>query len=474
MRLATRGVAACVMCAVASAAWGEKLNYFRADGGLATTQHALPDTFGDPEALVWKADLDSGHSTPCIDGDTIYLTTYNQQNRELATVALDLKSGEEKWKRVAPTERIEAVHRVGNPAAATPACDGEHVYVFFGSYGLLCYDLQGSLVWSRPLGPFQDEFGASSSPILLDDMLVLNEDHDTDNYLYAFDAQSGRLRWQVPRNEFTRSYSTPILFERNGRKQIVVAGALTLTGYDVDSGERVWWYHGLARIVNPTPIVHNGNIIVATWSPGGDVGERIAMEDWDAARRTYDANDDGLIREDELSPGPVLTRFYRIDINQDGGIDRGEWEKQARLFDRAQNSTLAVDVNKHGELDEAAIAWTFAKGIPFVASPVGHADAVYLVKDGGIFTSLDAATGAVLKQGRLKGRGNYYSSPIVADGKIYTASEQGVLSVLSAEGEWKILASHDFEESIYATPVVDGGRILIRTDAALYCFATPE
>ena len=117
--------------------------------------------------------------------------------------------------------------------------------------------------------------------------------------------------------------------------------------------------------------------------------------------------------------------------------------------------------------------WQCAAGY-FPASPVGHADAVYLVKDGGIFTSLDAATGAVLKQGRLKGRGNYYSSPIVADGKIYTASEQGVLSVLSAEGEWKILASHDFEESIYATPVVDGGRILIRTDAALYCFATPE
>jgi outer membrane protein assembly factor BamB len=178
---------------------------------------------------VWKASLKSGHSTPCIVGDSIFLTSYDAEKEQLATVALDRTTGRMLWRRVAPAERIEQVHRVGNPAAATPGCDGERVYVFFGSYGLLCYDLQGSLVWSRPLGPFQDEFGAASSPIIVDDLVILNEDHDTDNYLYAFDAETGETRWQVPRNEFTRSYATPIIFEHAGRRQIVVAGALTLT-----------------------------------------------------------------------------------------------------------------------------------------------------------------------------------------------------------------------------------------------------
>jgi outer membrane protein assembly factor BamB len=402
------------------------------------------------------------------------VTTYDAGAQELATIALDRQTGQLRWYQVAPAAQIEQVHRVGNPAAATPACDGERVYVFFGSYGLLCYDLKGSLVWSRPLGPFQDEFGAASSPILVDDLLILNEDHDTDNYLYAFEAKTGESRWQVPRNEFTRSYSTPIVFEHDGRKQIVVAGALTLTGYDIGSGERLWWRHGLARIVNTTPTVHNGKLIVATWSPGGDVGERITMEDWDAARRTYDTNEDGLIREDELSPGPVLTRFFRIDINQDGGLDRSEWEKQAHLFDRAENSTLALRVDKHGELGEDSIVWKYSKGVPYVASPVCAEDVVYVVKDGGIFSSLDAETGDVLKKGRLKGRGSYYSSPVVADGKIYVASEQGVISVLSADGEWQILAFHDFGESIYATPMVADGRLFVRTDAALYCFAEPK
>ena len=105
-----------------------------------------------------------------------------------------------------------------------------------------------------------------------------------------------------------------------------------------------------------------------------------------------------------------------------------------------------------------------------MASPLYHEDVIYLVKDGGILTALDARTGEARKRGRLKGRGNYYASPIYADGKIYLASEQGVITVVSASDEWQILDSFDFGEMIYATPVVHQGRLYVRTDAALYCF----
>jgi len=95
---------------------------------------------------------------------------------------------------------------------------------------------------------------------------------------------------------------------------------------------------------------------------------------------------------------------------------------------------------------------------------------MYLLKDGGIITALDAKTGSVLKQRRAAGRGNYYASPVAGDGKVYLASERGVITVLKADRGWQTLGTHDFGERIMATPVVSDGQIFIRTDEALYCF----
>ena len=91
---------------------------------------------------------------------------------------------------------------------------------------MLCYDLDGNLVWQKPMGPFQDEFGAASSPILLDDKIILNEDHDVDSFLIAIEQATGKTVWKTPREGFTRSYSTPVVWEQNGERQLVVAGAL--------------------------------------------------------------------------------------------------------------------------------------------------------------------------------------------------------------------------------------------------------
>ncbi len=116
------------------------------------------------------------------------------------------------------------------------------------------------------------------------------------------------------------------------------------------------------------------------------------------------------------------------------------------------------------------------RGAPYVASPVVYQGIVYLVKDSGILTALDASTGQVLKQGRLKGRGNYYSSPVVVDSKLYAASEPGVVTVVDVQerptvgNQWPILAWHDFQEPIYATPQIDGGRMYVRTGSAIYAF----
>jgi len=451
----------------------EPLSYFRRHGGVSDDEKlALPDRFEKGKGSVWRQELGPGHSTPCIHGKHIFLTTFEE--KELATVALDRATGKVLWRQVAPAKDLEKVHESGSPAACTPACDGERVYSFFGSYGLLCYDLKGDLKWSRRLGPFQDEFGANSSPVLADGKVILNQDHDIGSFLLALDAKTGEVAWRMEREGFTRSYATPVVWEADGRKEIVVAGALRLVAYDPANGSERWWVDGLARIVNPTPVVADGLLYVSGWTPGGDEGERIRMEPWDEATKTWDKNSDGKLTRDELPPGEVSSRFYRIDLNQDSSIDRGEWEKYARVFDLAQNGALAIRPGGAGDVTKTHVVWEYRKGVPFVPSPVVYRGVVYLVRDGGIITALDAKSGAVLKQGRAGSAGKYYASPAAGDGKVYLASEPGVITVLRAGNDWEILSTHDLGERVTATPVITGGTIYLRTERALYAFGAEE
>jgi outer membrane protein assembly factor BamB len=440
--------------------------YFRSDLGV-TAAEGLPEKFDAP---FWKTELPSGHSTPVISNGRIFLTSYDAVSNELATVALDEKSGRKLWKQVAPAMRIEPVHRVGSPAAATPACDGRNVFVFFGSYGLICYDLEGKKVWEHPLGPFQDEFGAASSPVLVDGKVILAQDHDIGSFVMALDAGTGRMLWKTARPEAVRSYSTPAIWNRDGKKELLVAGALQLISYDPDSGRKLWWKDGLARIVIPIPVPTEDRVYMASWAPGADSGQRLALEPWKSALQKWDGNSDGKLTKAEINSPEVLDRFFRMDLDQSGALNNAEWDRHAEVFQRAQNAILALKPSGEGQLSDGDVVWKYQRGVPYVATPLAHQANVWMVKDGGIVTKLDARTGRVLHEERLPGIGNYYASPVAADGKTYFASELGVLTVVLADGEWKVLSRHDFREKIYATPVISNGRMLIRTEKALYCF----
>jgi outer membrane protein assembly factor BamB len=115
--------------------------------------------------------------------------------------------------------------------------------------------------------------------------------------------------------------------------------------------------------------------------------------------------------------------------------------------------------------------WKYQRGVPYVATPLLDRGILWMVKDGGVVTKLDANTGQLLQEERLPGPGGYYASPVAGDGKVYFASEQGVVSVVFNEPEWKILSSKDMHEKIYATPCLERGRLFLRTNKALYCFA---
>ena len=304
-------------CVFSSMGFSQEGSYFRHDHGIARGSPELPADFEKGAKQLWRTPVDKGHSTPCVCGDSIFLTTFRAEEKELATIAIDRASGRIRWKKSVPTKTLEAFHVTGSPASSTPACNGSQVFAFFGSYGMLCYDLDGNLLWERRMGPFQDEFGACSSPILVDDNVVLNEDHDLGSFIIALDQRTGETKWEIPREEATRSYSTPILLERDGVKEILVAGSLQLLAYDAATGKKRWWYNGLSRIMDSTPLIHDGVIYIASWTPGGDPGERIAMEPFQDAIGKYDKDQDEMISKNELPAGsPVLDRFFRIDLNQ--------------------------------------------------------------------------------------------------------------------------------------------------------------
>lgn len=442
--------------------------YFRHDSQSAADEQPLPAELDDAHQ-VWKQDLPPGHSTPMIIGNRIFLTAV--EDGELATICLDRASGKIIWKQGIRVEELEKVHAEGSHAAASVACDGRRVFSFFGSFGLLCYSLDGAPLWTKNLGPFRDEFGAASSPILVDDKVILCEDHDLDSFLIAVRQESGDTVWQTPREGFTRSYATPVVWEAGGKRQIVVAGALQLIAYDPANGQPLWSLDGFARIVNTTPARFNDTLYVCTWSPGGDTDARIAMEPWDKALALWDKNKNDKLENAELPLGEVRSRFFRIDLNSDQILDEPEWNKYARIFELAQNTLVALRPSESG--GPPRVVWEYRRGLPYVPSPLIYRGNVYLVKDGGIMTVLDAADGKLIKQSRSRGEGNYYASPVGGDSKIFVASGPGVVTVFLAGSRAEILSSRNFSERIAATPIIVDGRIYLRTEKALYCFGQP-
>jgi outer membrane protein assembly factor BamB len=132
---------------------------------------------------------------------------------------------------------------------------------------------------------------------------------------------------------------------------------------------------------------------------------------------------------------------------------------------------MAVRLGGSGDMTDKSILWRYYKSLPNVPSPLLYKGVLYMMKEGGILTALDAATGAVLKQGRLNGALDfYYSSPVAADGKIYAASQTGQVSVVRAGGDWEHLKVNEMDGEVFATPVPLDGRLYLRTTGTLYCF----
>jgi outer membrane protein assembly factor BamB len=455
-----------LLCVVLSAAdWPQ----FRGPNGSGVADGSpLPTEFSPQKNMAWKTAIPPGHSSPVLTETRIFLTA--AENEKLFTLSLDRATGKILWRREAPRPRKEEFQPTNSPASPSPATDGQNVYVFFGDFGLISYSADGTERWKLPLGPFNNQNGHGSSPILAGKMVILICDQDTDSYLLAVDQVTGRIRWKTPRPDSTRGYATPALYQpKDAPAELIVPGAFQIVSYSLSTGERLWWIRGMAWQLKSVPLIDGNVIYVSGWETGGDTEPPPDVLTWQEALAKCDTNHDGRISRAE---GPFKSEgsFHDTDLDRDGSVDEREWNFY-RARKASQNNIVAIRAGGKGDVTDTHVLWRFRKSIPNIPSPLLYRDVLFLIKEGGIFTSLDPKTGAVFKQARLAGAlGQYWSSPVAGDGKIYVSNQEGEVTVLKASPEWEILAINHLDDEIFATPAIDQGRIYLRTRGTLYCF----
>ncbi|MBI4485797.1 MAG: PQQ-binding-like beta-propeller repeat protein, partial [Acidobacteria bacterium] len=159
------------------------------------------DTWSATQSVLWKTPVPGrGNSSPIVWGDRIFLTTARDGGQRLSLLAYRGTDGSPLWERFAPEGRADSAHQKNGYASATPATDGERIYVSFGSRGLLAFDLNGAIVWRRDIGRMDAYHGTAGSPLLYKDRLILYQDRYTDSFIAAFDARTGRPLWRTARN----------------------------------------------------------------------------------------------------------------------------------------------------------------------------------------------------------------------------------------------------------------------------------
>lgn len=440
----------------------------RGPGGAGVSPAELPTEFSPSRNVVWKSAVPEGKSSPIVAGNRLCLT--GAKEKTLETLCLDHRTGKQLWRDSIVVDRQENRHQLNHPASPTPVSDGRNLYVFFSDFGLISYTLEGKERWRLPLEPFSNLHGMASSPLLVGSKLILACDQDTNAYLLAVHKDTGKVAWKTSRGEFTHGFSTPAIYAPSGSPaEVVLPGAYQMTSYSADTGEKLWWVRGLVWQPKSAPLIHNGVLYFNGWAPGGDPGQQKELPPFEEVIRTADRNGDAKLSPEEVPPELKHSGSWgAIDLDHDGTLNGRDWGFY-RARRAARNGLMAVRMGGKGDVTSTHVLWRFDKALPDVPQPLLHDGILYLVRTGGIFTTVDAATGEVRKQGRLTGAlEGYYSSPVAAGGKIYAASEHGKVVVIQAKPDWEVLGINDFEEDIFATPAIAGNRMFVRTATAIY------
>jgi outer membrane protein assembly factor BamB len=377
-----------------------------------------------------------GHSSPIVWGDRVFLTSAvgspfaplklgDTGGIDLAQdtgafswklFCVSARDGKLLWEREAFAGPVRSKrHAKSSQANATPVTDGRTVVAVFGSGGVAAYDFEGQLKWKADLGALNpgyfgdasSEWGHASSPIIDGDRVFLQVDRHAGSFLAAFDLATGKQLWTVPRDE-RPVWATPTLFESGGRKELIVVGGYHVRSYDPRDGRELWRFKDDAQVKTPTPFAAGGLIVLA----GGYRGRPIYA----------------------LKPGGLG------DISVPESAASGPF-----------------------------LAWRTEPGGPYTTTPLAYDGLLYTVRDEGIATAYDLATGKRIYQERTNA--THSASPVGSDGKLYLAAEGGEVLVLKAGRTFEIVARNDMGETVMDTPAIANGSLFVRTQGHLYAIA---
>lgn len=455
--------------------------------GVVADERPLPERFDAETRLLWRTAIGAGHSSPCLFGDRIFITGVREG--ELETLCIERSSGEVLWGQVLPMETPERrVHETNSLASPTATADAQRVYVYFGSLGLVCYDHGGQELWRRELPAQPNLFGTAASPILAAGKLILARDTQADSSLEAMDPASGKTLWKVDRKGFDSGWSTPVVRQAQGVQELLVFGKWWLTAYDLSDGSQRWSVPGLSDEPIVTPVMGEGLVFVSSYNMGTNT-EVLGLPAWEVLLQECDSDGDGkltpaeaqkntsiLSRADADGQGdhPLAGFFRFLDKDKNGELVASEWQGIFDWLGGFEHLNALVAIRPGSEERSAEIVWQHAKGVPECPSPLYYKGRIYLVKNGGTFSCLDAKTGELKYQGRTGARGPIYGSPVAGDDKIYCASKRGVISVLQAGDTLKVLALNDLGEEIMSTPALAEGKVYVRAAEHLYAFGEAD
>ena len=443
---------------------------FRGPNCSGVAAQAKPPVKISPtNSVLWKIQVPWSPSSPCIWDDQIFLTTF--ADNELQTRCYQRADGKLAWCRGVKPDKLETFHSTENsPAATTPATDGQRVVSYFGSVGLICFDLKGAELWRHPLPVALSGggYGTTASPIISGNLVVVNRDQDEGSSVLAVDLITGKTVWETPRPDAHGSFGTPIIWRNNDEDEVVMPGSMRVKGYSLKTGKEDWLVQGTAAFACTTPVVGDGLLFFAAWSDGKADDP---WPSWEKFLEEHDKNKDGVVSLDEFDA--ASRDFYRgMDVNRDGKIDKSDYDQLLSAIAKSENVMIAVKPGGRGDVSQTHVAYKVTRGLPYIASPLFYDGRIYLFKNGGMISSFEASTGKPYYiQERLEAPGSYYSSPVAADGRIYIASLPGKLTVLKAGGDKpEILHQSEFGERIFATPALAGDNLYLRTKSTLYAF----
>lgn len=403
--------------------------------GVAEDQN-LPEKWDGKTGnnILWRTPIPGlAHSSPIIWGERIFVTSAVSSNpkatfkpglygdgdasedrspQKWTLFALDKKSGRILWERVAyegaPREKR---HMKSTYASSTPATDGRMVVTWFGSQGVYAYDLNGRLLWKVDLGRLNlgaydiptYEWGTASSPIIWNNLVILQCDNQDDSFLIALDSETGRQVWKTDREELP-SWGTPTVGMTSAGPELVTNSPNFIRGYDPRTGRELWRLGHSSKITAPTPVYSADQFLIAS----GRQPER-----------------------------PI----FAVKASARGDLTLPE-----------------------GKTSSEAVVWSRTGRGSYMPTPLLYQGLLYVLNNNGLFDCYDWKTGAEIYRQRLPVVGSGFSaSPIAADGRIYLSNEDGDMLVIAAGRKFEALSTNSIGELLMATPALSEGVMYIRS-----------